>query len=54
MIGLGSDKNNSEKPVDVLAVKKGESLTDNLKSRDARASKKLEISAPKNITCMSL
>ena len=31
--------NNSERPVDALAVKKGESLTDNLKSRDASASK---------------
>ena len=33
--------NNSERPVDALAVKKGESLTDNLKSRDASASKKV-------------
>ena len=31
--------NNSEGPVDALAVKKGESLTQNLKSRDASASK---------------
>ena len=37
-------KNNSERPADALAVKKGESpthsLTYSLKSRDARASKK--------------
>ena len=37
-------ENNFERPVDALAVKKGESLTDsvtdNLKSRDASASKK--------------
>ena len=37
-------ENNSERPVDALAVRKGESLTDsvsdNLKSRDASASKK--------------
>ena len=33
-------KNNSERPVDALAVKKRDPLTDNLKSRDARASKK--------------
>ena len=33
--------NNSERPVDALAVKKvTHSLTDNLKSRDASASKK--------------
>ena len=30
---------NSERPVDALVVKKGESLTDNFKSRDANASK---------------
>ena len=29
----------SERPVDALVVKKGESLSDNLKSRDASASK---------------
>ena len=41
MIGLGSDKN-SERPVDALAVKKvNHSLTENLKSRDASASKNL-------------
>ena len=32
--------NNSERPVDALAVEKRDSLTDNLKSRDASASKK--------------
>ena len=31
--------NNSERPVDALAVKKYQSPTDNLKSRDASASK---------------
>ena len=35
--------NNSERPVDALAVEKGESLTDNLKSRDASASKKRKL-----------
>ena len=36
-------KNNSERPVDALAVKTvNHSLTDNLKSRDASASKKLQ------------
>ena len=40
MIGLGSDKNNSERPVDALAVKKvTDSFADNLKSRGASASK---------------
>ena len=43
MIGPISDRqisrNNSERPVDALVVKKGESLTDNFKSRDASASK---------------
>ena len=33
-------KNKSARSVDALAVKKGESLSDNLKSRDASASKK--------------
>ena len=32
-------QNNSERPVDALAVKKRDPLTDNLKSRDASASK---------------
>ena len=32
--------NKSERPVDALAVKKYQSLSDNLKSRDASASKK--------------
>ena len=39
-IFLENEKNKSERPVDALAVKKGESLSDNLKSRDASASKK--------------
>ena len=34
-------QNNSERPVDALAVKKRDPLTDNLKSRDASASKNL-------------
>ena len=46
-------KNKSERPVDALAVKKGESLThsltNNLKSRDASASKKKEIGTPRNL-----
>ena len=37
---LAKIENNSERPVDVLAVEKRDSLTDNLKSRDASASKK--------------
>ena len=32
-------ENKSERPVDALAVEKGESLTHNFKSRDASASK---------------
>ena len=43
MGGLGSNPclNNSERPVDALAVKNiNDSLTHNLKSRDASASKK--------------
>ena len=36
-----NNKNSSERPVDALAIKKvNDSLTDNLKSRDASASKK--------------
>ena len=34
--------NKSERPADALAVKKYQSLSDNLKSRDASASKKYE------------
>ena len=34
------NKNNSERPLDVKSCKKGDPLTDNLKSRDASASKK--------------
>ena len=37
--GCEPEKIKSERPVDALAVKKGDSLTDNLKSRDASASK---------------
>ena len=37
------NKKKSERPVDALAVKKYQSPTDNLKSRDASASKKLMI-----------
>ena len=33
------EKNKSERPVDALPVKKYQSLSDNLKSRDASASK---------------
>ena len=38
-----NNKNSSERPVDALAIKKvNDSLTDNLKSRDASASKNEE------------
>ena len=37
-IGTGQQK--SERPVDALAVEKGELIAHNLESRDARASKK--------------
>ena len=37
-----SKGNKSERPVDALAVKKYQSPTDNLKSRDASASKNLK------------
>ena len=40
MTKLQYDKNNSERPVDALAIKKvNRPLTDNIKSRDASASK---------------
>ena len=39
MVKNTTKQNKSERPVDALAVEKGESLTHNLKSRDARASK---------------
>ena len=39
----------SERPVDALAVKKRDPLTDNLKSRDASASKKQNFPQPGRI-----
>ena len=38
---IQNTKKNSERPVDALAVEKGDSLTDNFKSRNASASKKV-------------
>ena len=47
------ERNNSERPIDAL-VENGKSLThpltDNLKSRDASASKKLVLPHPENIS----
>ena len=40
MLGRDFEQNNSERPVDALAKKVNYSNTDNLKSRDATASKK--------------
>ena len=43
-LALGANKNNSERPVDALAVKNvNYSLTHSLKSRDASVSNKLQI-----------